>query len=162
MTKAADRSRNCVAIFDTFPDLCRAFDDFDAVALPSGQIGLAGRASTVTGLKHYLGQGRVKILSADRALFAIAPVGIDVGEEKLLATGGGLWPTLQFFGTRPGEELIAARWIAPHNRDELTTHIINGAVLVSVRAATADLHRKCTQILLQHSSNRVHTHEFNF
>jgi len=45
-------------------------------------------------------------------------------------------------------------------RNDLTSYIRNGAVVLGVSSNTLDQQRQSTRVLLEHSSHRVQTHEF--
>ncbi len=104
--------------------------------------------------------GVVKPARLEQLVLGLQPLAGMAGSERLVASGGPLWPSLQCFGTSPEHDLVNAYWMAPRIRDELSAHLVNGAVLLGVRATTADQQKTCTQTLLQHSTHRVHTLEF--
>jgi hypothetical protein len=161
MSSGVDRNRVALAMFENNQGLCRALGDFDRVGLTSEQIGIAGRASVMTAFIEAYHAGNTMSACAKYLISGITPLAVMVGEERLLASGGPLWPSLRCFGTLPGDALVSARWMAPKLQDELATHIANRAILLGVCAASADQQKSCTQTLLQHSTHRVHTHEFD-
>jgi hypothetical protein len=161
MSTSADRNRVALAMFQSSQNLCRALGDFDKAGLASQQMGLAGRASAMSDFIRSFHASETKLASAEQLIGSIEPLAMTAGQEGILASGGPLWPALQCFGTAPSDALVSARWMEPRLRDELTAHINNGAILFGVRAASVDQQKICTHILLQHSSHRVHTHEFN-
>jgi hypothetical protein len=161
MSSGADRNRVALAMFENNQSLGRAFGEFDRVGLPSDQMGLAGRASAIAAFQQYLEGNQTRSASAQQLIRAVEPLGGSVGDERVFASSGSLWPALRCFGTVPGDALITACWLARRYRDEIAASITHGAVLFGLRATSVNQQKTCTQILLQHSSHRVHTHEFN-
>ena len=160
MSSRVDRNRVALAMFESNHGLCRALGDFDSAGLAPEQMGVAGRASAISTLIEDFHAGTTRPAGVKHLIGGIAPLAVLVGQERLLASAGPFWPSLQCFGTSPDDSLVSARWMTPRLRDELATHIVNGAILLGVRAASADQQKTCTQTLLQHSTHRVHTHEF--
>jgi hypothetical protein len=160
MSSGADRNRVALAMFESNQSLCQALGDFDNAGLAPEQMGVAGRASAISALVQAFQAGAKRPVRVTHLISGIAPLAVKVGQEKLLASGGPLWPSLQFFGSLPDDALVSARWMTPLLREELGAHLINGAILLGVRAASADQQKTCTHTLLQHSTHRVHTHEF--
>jgi hypothetical protein len=160
MSSGADRNRVALAMFESNQSLWRALGDFDNAGLAPEQLGVAGRASAISALVQAFHAGTSRPAHVQHLISGIAPLAVMAGQERLLASAGPLWPSLQCFGTMPDDALVCARWMTPRMRDELATHIVNGAILLGVRAASADQQKTCTQTLLQHSIHRVHTHEF--
>ena len=160
MSNGADRNRVALAMFESNQSLCRVLGDFDNTGLSHHQMGVAGRASAIAALIEVFEAFSQRPKPVEDLLRGVQPLALDVGHERLVASSGPLWPTLRCFGSAPYEPLIVAPWMAPRLRNELTAHIANGAVLFGVRAVSADQQKTCTKTLLQHSSHRVHTHEF--
>jgi hypothetical protein len=160
MSSGVDRNRVALAMFENNQSLCRALGDFDSAGLVPDQMGVAGRASAISALVHAFHAGTARPKPIAGLLQGVQPLALDVGREKLVASSGPLWPALRCFGIAHNEPLVVAPWMAPRLRDELVAHLTNGAVLFGVRPASADQQKTCTQTLLQHSTHRVHTHEF--
>jgi hypothetical protein len=160
MSSGVERNRVALAMFENNHNLCRALEDFDSAGLAPDQMGVAGHASAISALVQAFHAGATRPKPIADLLRGVQPLALNVGHEKLVASSGPLWPALKCFGRVPDEPLVVAAWMAPRLRDELATHITNGAVLFCVRAASADQQKTCTQTLLQHSTHRVHTHEF--
>ncbi len=160
MRGGADRKRVAFALFENSQRLCRVLGDFETAGFNAQQMGVAGRASAISAFAKVLHANMSRPARADHLISELVPLSVVANEEKLVASGGPFWPTLQCFGIRPEDDLVSAPWMTPRLRDELAAHIIDGAILFGIRAATVEQHKVSTQNLLQHSTHRVHTHEF--
>ena len=160
MSSGVDRNRVALAMFVSNQSLCLALSDLNRAGLPSEQMGIAGRATAMAALVEAFHTGSARPSGVEQLIRGIQPLPVMAGPERLLASDGPLWPTLKCFGTVPDAPLVVALWMPPRLRDELAAYIIDGAALLGVRAASVDQHKTCTQTLLQHSTHRVHTHEF--
>ena len=160
MNTGTDRNRVALAVFENSQSICRALSDLDGAGLPPEQMGVAGRASAMSALVAAFHTSWARPSGVEQLICQIQPLAVMAGPERLLASDGPLWPALQCFGSVPGDVLVSACWMSPRLRDEIAAHIINGAALLGVRAASVDQQKTCTQTLLQHSTYRVHTFEF--
>ncbi len=155
-----DRVRLTMAPFNRGADLCPALQDLERAMFKMTQFGIAARDSVFSKLKQQYVAGTLKAASVAELVCGSAPLDVSIAHEPVRISAGSMWPSLACFGSSQGEPLVAASWMAPHLRDELTRHLAKGAILLGVTAATAEQQKMATQILLNHSSHRVHTHDF--
>jgi hypothetical protein len=165
MATMVHRTRLALAAFDDGHGLCQALRRLDDAGLAADQLGLAGRASVAAALA---GACDTTISETSRqgvrgtgVSVAFEPLAMALGNEAVVISGGPFWRDLKCFGTRPDDALVIAAWMAPQLRQELAAHIDGGAMLLGVRALDLSQQKRSTQILLELSSYRVHTHEFN-
>jgi hypothetical protein len=160
MTLATDRVRVTLAVFDQASDLAPALIGLDQAGFESAQLGIAARASIFAVLRDAHVDGSLNAANALGLVYGSSPIGFTALQEPVRVSAGPFWPTLKCFGALPGTPLLTAPWMAPQLRDDLAQHIANGAILLGVGATSLDQQRTATQILLRHSSHRVHTHDF--
>lgn len=158
--KVLGRIRVALAAFDRGSDLCPALASLDDVKFDPAQLGIAARASSFSRLRSQHVAGTLSGASASQLICGSVPLSLTVAHEPVLISAGPLWPTLACFGTSQGELLVTATWMAAALREDVIRHLANGAILLGVTAKSAEQQRTATQILLNHSSHRVHTLDF--
>lgn len=146
---AVGRLRIALAAFDDGERLRAALNALSKANVADTQKGVAARRPQIESL-----------LRAAIPLGRLTTVPFTANGDETLASDGPFWSALNFFAKAAGQPLIVAPWMAPRLRDELCRHISDGATLLGARATTTEQQKQCTQILLNCSSHRVHTHEF--
>ncbi len=175
MALGVHRTRIALATFDAGRGLGAALAHLKRAGLLRTQMGIAARASVVAALARdapivALGTDDVAPLFVELARlpvvlgsenFATENVSTEnLNRDSILVSGWAFWQRLGAFNTGAAEPLVTAPWMAPQLRLEVADRIRLGAALLGVSAVDLDQQKLCTQILLDHSSHRVHTHEF--
>ena len=140
--------------------MCQALADLAVVGIESYQMGIAALASTLVALQQRqpcTGSQCAHIVG-DIAAFETAPSKLN--GQFVVITRNSLWQRFGFFGARATDALFTANWMTLKLRDDLTDYIKKGGVVLGVSSSDVDQQRRSTRILLQHSSQRVQTHEF--
>ena len=163
MTQGVGRTRFIVAVFDSGEDLIRAVSELLRRGFAREQMGIIALLSALSKLRQPATPIEVTRAEAE----AIAAIILDdveaapgLRDGQVVVTRNSLWQCLGSFATAAGTDLITAQWMTPKLREDLTTFIRSGAVVLGVSANTIDQQRESTRVLLQHSSYRVQIHEF--
>jgi hypothetical protein len=159
MTKGTTRTAVALAAFDDGGRLRAAILALAGIGIPRDEAGIAALATTIAIMRHQVMQ------DADAPPLAaildnVEPLAVMVRNVAVHVSRGDFWPSLACFGATPDADPFTAPWMTPRMRIDLARHISNGAAVLGVRAATIEQRKRCTRILLERSSHRVHTHEF--
>lgn len=160
MANDINRTRVALALFDRGIDLAPALRGLEAAGFDGGQLGIAARASRFVSLKTDYAAGVLSARIAAPLICGSTLLGAGALDDPVRISTGTFWPALRCFGADSGSPLVSAPWMAPRLRDELSRHLTDGAILLGVGAVSPEQQRSATQLLLNHSSHRVHTHDF--
>lgn len=156
------KTRLAIATFFSSDALVTTIKELDAAKFGRDQVCIIGLEQAVESLVPIAADEPGGLLSDLLSMIAKAEQALMfTGDDFVLVACGPLWQ--QIGGLARGGEagpLVAASWMEPATRSELTRSISAGALVLSVQSATSDQQRRSVRILLSHSSHRVQTHEF--
>ena len=155
MSQGTEKTRLALAAFDGANDLRLALADLAKLGVAREQIGIAVLASSVP-----------QVAAAERSsitdfLGDTETVQTGIADQPLIMTSDSLWQHISVFGRAGVSDSIAASWMPRSLRTLLTDQIRSGAFILGVSADGVEQQRQSTRILLNRSSHRVQTHEFN-
>jgi hypothetical protein len=160
MMPASNRLRVALTAFDHGKAMCAALEGLGRTGIDVAQVGIAARQSVFSTLEADYHAGKLMANGVPQLLSGAAVLGLAVGHDAVQVSKGSLWPALQCFGAHAGDPPVSAPWMTAQMRDDLTAHLARGAILFGVGARSAGQQSSATQILLEHSSQRVLTHDF--
>ena len=160
MAKGLDKTRLSIAVFDRGNCLCQALADLAGAGFEGDQMGIAALASTLVALQERAPCAGVHCTHIVGVIAAFETTPTKVDDQFVVVTRNSLWQKFGCFGAIATDALFSANWMTLKLQDDLTDYIKKGAVVLGVSARDLSQQRQSTRILLQHSSQRVQTHEF--
>jgi hypothetical protein len=160
MTELASRRRVALAAFNQGAAMGPALFAIENAGFDASQLVIAAREASFAVLECQYRCGCFATRIAAHLVSGSSSLGSNVRPEPIRISGGTFWPSLSCFNTDPDGPLVIATWMPARLRDEIEELIFKGAVLLGIGAQSPEQQRNATQILLVHSSHRVHTVDF--